>query len=101
MSKVTVIGHFTSKEDKTEEVESVLAEMVDAARGEPGVEIYSYHRGDDHTYWFFAVMADHEAMRDHGRSDAMQAAMAAFGPLVESAPQMNVCRPLPAVGLDV
>lgn len=101
MSKVSVTGTFTCQDGKAEEVEAVLARMVEAARGEPGVEIYSYHRGDENTYWFFALMADEESMQKHGKSEAMQDAMSAFMPLVAGQPQMTVTTPIAAVGLDL
>jgi quinol monooxygenase YgiN len=50
MSKVSMMGTFTCQDGKAEEMEAVLAAMVDAARGEPGVEIYSYHRGEQNTF---------------------------------------------------
>jgi quinol monooxygenase YgiN len=101
MSKVSLMGTFTCQDGKTEEMERVLAAMVDAASGEPGVEIYSYHRGEENTFWFFALMANEESMQNHGQSAAMQAAMSAFGPLVAGPPQMTVTTPVAAVGLDL
>ena len=101
MGKATVVGSFTCREGKAEEMEQVLAGMVAAAREEPGVEVYSYHRGQDNTFWFFALMSDADAMQSHGRSEAMQEAMAAFGPLVAAPPQMTTLRPVAAIGLDV
>ncbi|HEV8296212.1 MAG TPA: putative quinol monooxygenase [Acidimicrobiales bacterium] len=101
MSKVSVVGTFTCQDGKAEEMEAVLAAMVEAARGEPGVEIYSYHRGEDNKFWFFALMADRESMQSHGQSEAMKAAMSGFGPLVEEPPQMTVTTPVAAVGLDL
>jgi quinol monooxygenase YgiN len=101
MSKVSMMGSFTCQEGKAEEMEAVLAAMVEAASSEPGVEIYSYHRGGENTFWFFALMADEESMRSHGKSAAMQAAMSAFGPLVAAPPQMTVTTPVAALGLDL
>jgi quinol monooxygenase YgiN len=101
MSKVSMMGTFTCQDGKAEEMEAVLAAMVDAARGEPGVEIYSYHRGEQNTFWFFALMADEESMQDHGQSEAMQSAMSELMPLVAAPPQMTVTTPVAAVGLDV
>ena len=82
MSKVTVMGTFTCQDGKAEEMEAVLTTMVEAAGGEAGVEIYSYHRAEGNAFWFFALMADEESMQNHGQSEAMRAAMSAFGPLV-------------------
>jgi quinol monooxygenase YgiN len=101
MSKVTLMGTFTCQDGKAKEMEAVLAAMVEAARGEPGVEIYSYHRGEENAFWFFALMADKESMQSHGQSEAMQRAMSAFGPLVAAPPQMTVTTPVAALGLDL
>jgi quinol monooxygenase YgiN len=101
MGKVSVMGTFTCQDGKAEEMEAVLAGMVAAAADEPGVEIYSYHRGDDNAFWFFALMADGASMEHHGRSAAMQAAMTGFGPLVAGPPQMTVTTPVAAIGLDL
>ena len=101
MSKVAVMGTFTCQEGKAEEMEAVLAAMVEAAGVEPGVEIYSYHRGEGNAFWFFALMADEESMQSHGQSEAMQAAMSAFGPLLAGSPQMTVTTPVAALGLDL
>ena len=101
MSKVATIGTFTCQDGKAEEMEAVLVEMVEAAKSEPGVEIYSYHRGEDNTFWFFALMADQESMQNHGQSEAMQAAMSSFGPLVAEPPQMSITTPVAALGLDL
>lgn len=101
MSKVSVMGTFTCQDGKAEEMEAVLTAMVEAASGEPGVEIYSYHRGEENAFWFFALMADAESMQNHGQSEAMQAAMSAFGSLVADPPQMSVTTPVAALGLDL
>ena len=101
MSKASVMGTFTCQDGKAEEMAKVLAAMVEAARGEPGVEIYSYHRGDDNKFWFFALMTDAESMQSHGQSEAMQAAMADFGPLMAEPPEMSMTTPVAAVGLDL
>ena len=101
MGKVSVVGSFTCQDGRAEEMEAVLSAMVEAASDEPGVEIYSYHRGDDNTFWFFALMADEQSMQQHGQSEAMQAAMTEFGPLVADPPQMTVTTPVAALGLDL
>jgi quinol monooxygenase YgiN len=95
------MGTLTCQDGKGEQMEQVLTAMVEAARDEPGVEIYSYHRGEDNTFWFFALMADQQSMQNHGQSEAMQAAMAAFGPLAAGPPKMTVTRPVAALGLDL
>ncbi|WP_423919087.1 putative quinol monooxygenase [Candidatus Poriferisodalis sp.] len=101
MGKATVIGSFECQDGKGDEMEAVLTSMVEAATEEPGVEIYSYHRGEGNTFWFFALMTDAESMQGHGQTEAMQQAMAAFMPLMASPPQMQMTTPIAAVGLDL
>lgn len=101
MGKVSVIGTLTCQDGKADEMARVLAGMVEAARDEPGVEVYSYHRGEGNTFWFFAMMSDAESMQAHGRTETMQAAMEAFGPLVAEPPQMMMATPVAALGLDL
>lgn len=101
MSKASVTGTFTCQSGRAEEMEEVLARMVAAASEEPGVEIYSYHRGEGDTFTFFALMADRDALQQHGQSPAMQAAMEGFGALVVEPPQMTVATPIAALGLDI
>jgi len=101
MSKISMMGTITCQEGKGDEMAAVLTRMVEAARNEPGVEVYSYHRGEDDTFWFFALMTDDEAMQNHGQTEAMKAAMAEFMPLMADRPQMTVTRPVAAIGLDI
>lgn len=101
MSKVTMIGSLECQDGKADEMEQVLRTMVEAAKHEPGVDVYSYHRGEGNTFWFFALMQSQEAMQQHGQSDAMKAAMAAFGPLAAGPPSMSMAKPVDAIGLDV
>lgn len=101
MAKVTMMGTITCQEGKGDEMAAVLTAMVEAARQEPGVEVYSYHRGEDDTFSFFALMTDQESMQNHGQSEAMKAAMADFGPLMAAPPQMTVFTPVAAIGLDL
>ncbi len=101
MGKVSMIGTITCQDGKADEMAAVLAQMVAAAEDEPGCEIYSYHRGEGNQFWFFAVMADQESMQAHGQSEAMQAAMQAFMPLMAEPPQMSPATPIAAIGFDV
>lgn len=101
MGKATVIGSFSCQDGKADEMEQVLSAMVEAARSEPGVEIYSYHRGEENTFWFFALMSDAESMQHHGQTPAMQEAMQAFMPLMADPPQMQMATPVAAIGLDL
>lgn len=101
MSKQTMIGTMTCQDGKADEMEAVLVRMVEAAREEPGIAVYSYHRGEGNTFWFFALMESAEAMQQHGQTEAMQAVMAEFMPLVDGRPQMQPAKPIAAIGLDL
>lgn len=101
MSKMSMIGSFTCQDGKDKEMDAALTQMVEAANDEPGIEIYSYHRGQNNTFWFFALMTDAVSMQGHGQSEAMQNAMAAFGPLVSEPPQMSMTTPVAALGFDL
>lgn len=76
MAKVSMFGKFTCAPAKSQEMEAALAAQVAASNGADGVEAYSYHRGDDRTYWFFALFSTMEAMEALSRTEAMQAAVA-------------------------
>ena len=101
MPKQTMMGSFECQEGKGDAMEEVLKAMVEAARSEPGCEVYSYHRGEGNTFWFFALMSDAASMQQHGQSEAMKAAMEAFMPLVAGPPQMRSSTPIAAIGLDL
>ena len=101
MGKQTMMGSFECRDGEAAAMTAVLEQMVEAAREEPGCEIYSYHRGEGNTFWFFALMTDAESMQLHGRTEAMQQAMAAFQPLVAGPPKMSGSEPIAAIGLDL
>jgi quinol monooxygenase YgiN len=82
-------------------MEALLADMVEAAVSEPGVEIYSFHRGDENTFWFFALLTDRDSMRQHRQTDAVKAFMAEFANLAASPPHVSVTVPVAAIGLDL
>ena len=56
MSKVSMVGKFTCVEGGSEAMEAAMADMVAASDDADGVEIYSYHRGEENVYCFFALM---------------------------------------------
>jgi quinol monooxygenase YgiN len=101
MGKVSMMGTMACQDGKADEMESALRKMVEAAHEEPGIEIYSYHRGEGNNFSFFALMSSPEAMQNRGRTEAMQAAMVAFGPLMAAPPQMSSATPIAAIGFDV
>ncbi len=101
MAKVSMMGTISCQDGKADAMDDVLRQMVEAAHDEPGIEIYSYHRGEGNSFSFFALMSSAEAMQQHGQSPAMQAAVAAFGPLMAAPPQMSSATPIAAIGFDL
>ena len=71
-----MFAKFSCKEGKGSEMDEALRAVVAASESVDGVESYSYHRGDDGTYWFFALMSSMEAasaarrQRGHAGGDA-------------------------------
>ena len=100
MSKVSVFAKFSCKEGKGEEMDAALRAIVAASESVDGVESYSYHRGEDGTYWFFALMSSMDAAQRHGDSEAMQAAMPALMELLAGPPDMAMTNPVAANGFD-
>ena len=101
MSKVSLIAKLTCAEGKNDEFEAALAGMIDASNEEAGLEIYSAHRGEDNIYWFFELYTDGDALGVHGKGDGMKTAMAAIGPHMGAKPEVNVCTPVVAKGMDL
>ena len=71
MGKVSMMGTIKCQDAKADERTLVLSQMVDAAREEPGCEIYSYHRGEGNDFSLFALMSDEAAMQTLGQGEAM------------------------------
>lgn len=99
--KISMMGTISCQEGKGDEMEAVLTRMVEAAQGDPGIEIYSYFRGENDAFSFFALMTNEECMQSHGQTPEMQAVMADFGPLMAAPPQMSPARPIAAIGFDL
>ena len=100
MSKVSVFAKFSCQEGKGEEMDVALRAVVAASESVDGVESYSYHRGEDGTYWFFALMSSMEAAQQHADNEAMQAAMPALMSLLAGPPDMAMTTPVAANGFD-
>ncbi len=101
MSKISLIAKLTAAEGKTDELETALANLIEASKEEAGLEIYSAHRGDDNIYWFFELYTDGDALGVHGQGDAMKAAMGAMGGLLAAAPEISICAPVVAKGMAI
>lgn len=101
MSKVSMVATFICADGKADEMDAVLAAQVQAASKLDGVEVYSYHRGEDNQYSFFALFSSMEALQGHGEADSLKEVMPAFMSLVGTPPQMSTYTPVAAAGLNV
>ena len=101
MAKVSLIAKLTAAEGKADEFEGALAAMIEASNEEAGLEIYSAHRGDDNVYWFFELYTNSDAFAVHGKGDGMKAAMRSIGAFMGGPPEVSVCAPVVAKGLDI
>jgi quinol monooxygenase YgiN len=101
MSKLAMVATFSCADGKGDEMDAVLAAQVAAAAELEGVEVYSYHRGEDNKYSFFALFSSMEAMQAHGEAESLKTVMPAFMALLAGPPQMSTYTPVAATGLDI
>lgn len=101
MGKVAMFATLSCVEGKGDEMDAVLASQVAAAADLDGVEVYSYHRGEDNEYSFFALFTSQDALQAHGEADSLREVMPAFMALLAGPPQMKVYTPVAATGLDI
>lgn len=102
MGKISVVAKLTCAEGQNEGFESALADMIEASNEEAGLEIYSAHRvNDSNDYFFFELYTDDEAVKVHGKGEAMKPAMRAIGAFMAGAPTVDRMTPIVAKGLDI
>ncbi len=101
MSKVSMVATFSCADGKADEMDAVLTAQVAAASELDGVEVYSYHRGEDNAYSFFALFTSMEAMQAHGEAESLKDIMPQFMSLLAGPPQMSMYSPVAASGLAI
>lgn len=101
MSKFSMVGTFNCQEGKNNEMDAALEAQVAAVADLDDVEVYAYHRGEGTSYAYFAVFSAPDAMQRASQTEAMQAAMAQFGALLDGPPQMTMGTPLSAKGFEI
>lgn len=101
MSKISLVAKLTIAEGQNEPFETALHELIAVSAEESGLEIYSAHKADDTTYWFFELYSDAAAVEAHGTSDNMKQAMRALGGFLAGAPEVHHMTPIVAKGLDL
>jgi quinol monooxygenase YgiN len=101
--KISVIAKLVAADGKSDAVEVVLRDVVEAAIEEDGLEVYGAHAANDEpgVYYFFELYRDQEAVDVHGKGDRMRAAMAAFAGLLAGRPEVTRMRPVASKGLDL
>ena len=103
MSKISLIAKLTCADGKAEEFEAALASLIEAAEEEAGLEVYAANAdtGAENVYWFYEIYTDGDALGVHGKGDGMKAAMGALGGLMAGRPEIMMCRPVVAKGVEV
>lgn len=103
MSKISVIAKLTAAEGADDDLGSALADLIEAANDEAGLEIYSVHRVNDEpgVFYFFELYRDGDAVAEHGKSDTMKSAMGAVGKLLSGRPEVIRMTPVAAKGLTL
>jgi quinol monooxygenase YgiN len=103
MSKVSAIAKLTATDGQRDALVKVMEQLVDAAADEKGTELYVLNLDDKdaNVVWFFELYSDKGALGEHSNSDAMKAVIGQLGGLVAGAPELNICTPHRAAGVDV
>ena len=103
MTKISIIATLTAAEGKGPSLRNALVDLIACADEEPGCEVYSVHadRNDPHTFHFFELYTDRDALKAHGMGERMGAAMAEVGGLLASPPVITRLEPVAAKGLDL
>ena len=88
-------------EEKIERLLDAFDVLIDAAKEEEGLEIYSIHADADNdgVFYFYELYRDQAAFDAHGLSDRMKAAMAPIGGLLGGRPEVTMLSPVVAKGL--
>jgi quinol monooxygenase YgiN len=73
---VAVVAKITALPGLRDEVVSVLSEVVEATKSEPGTLLYAMNvdKTEADVIWFYEVYADDAAFAAHAGSEAMKAA---------------------------
>jgi len=103
MAKTAVVAKITALEGKRDEVVGVLRRLVEAARDEPGTEVYVLNTADDdpEVIWFYELYTDQSARQEHGGSETMKQVGGALRDLAAGRPEIIALTPVAAAGLDI
>ncbi len=102
MTKIALIAKLSVDESLAADFEAALAQLIDTANTEEGLEIYAAHRdtNDASVYYFYELYTDADALGAHGKGDAMKAAMGALRPFMTGRAEVTTLAPVVAKGLD-
>ncbi len=103
MAKIALHALLTAAEGKAAELEAAVTNLVAASAEEAGLEVYAacVDTTDANKIHFFEIYTDDAALGVHGSGDAMKAAMAPLGDLMDGGPAISFLRPFAAKGLEV
>jgi quinol monooxygenase YgiN len=97
MPAIGTTAIITAKPEAAAEVESALAELVEATQAEPGCIMYSLNRGLEEPNVFVTVEKwdSADALQAHLQSPHIAAAMGRTGDLLAEPPRIIATEPLP------
>lgn len=102
MPKVAVVAKLVAKPERRTEMVEALRGLLDAARQEPGTELYVLHEsaGDDDTVWIYELYTDQDALGVHSSSEAMKLVGGRLAELLAAPPELTLARPVDAKGIS-
>ena len=92
---VVVVATITPLPEHVDAVREALLAAVPAVHTEPGCELYAVHE-DDRGFVMVERWADPDALRVHGKAEALQALGGALAGKLAAAPEVRRLSALPA-----
>ncbi len=89
---MVVVARITAKDDKQDEVLSVLKDLVSRARDESGTVAYALHRhqSDPSVFLVYEQYKDVDALVEHSSTDYFKKAFKTLGPLMAEKPAIEM-----------
>ena len=92
---VVVVATITPLPEHIDAVREAILAAVPAVHAEPGCELYALHQGDGE-FVMVERWADADALRVHGKADALTTLGAALAGKVVGPPEVKRLAPVPA-----
>lgn len=98
-----LLADLMARSSSTAEAESVLRELVEVTRDEPGNIAYAVHKPRDHTgrFLLYELYVDQAACEAHLTRAPVRAALTRLVPLLLGPPEITFCTTIATSGIDV